>query len=81
MLNAYLTPSSLPFQSGTNFTKSSAALSGLSITSFMPRIAAFTNFWIISGFSLIIWSEAAMPCAICGKNSSVGITFTFTPAA
>ena len=49
--------------------------------SFMPRNAACTNLRIISGFSLIISSDTAMPCAMCGKNSSVGITFTLTPVA
>ena len=49
--------------------------------SFMPRSAARTNLRIISGFCLMMSSEAAIPCAMCGKNVSVGITLTFTPAA
>ena len=48
--------------------------------SFMPRSEARTNLRIMSGFCLMMSSEAAMPCAICGKKSSVGITRTFTPA-
>ena len=29
----------------------------------------------------MIWSDAAIACAMCGKKSSVGMTSTFTPAA
>ena len=49
--------------------------------SFMPRSAARTNLRIISGFCLIMSSDTAMPCAMCGKYCSVGMTFTFTPVA
>ena len=65
--------SSLPFHSGTNDTNSSAALSGSSMMSFMPRSAAWTNFRIISGFCLMMSSEAAIACAMCGKKVSVGM--------
>ena len=49
--------------------------------SFMPRSAALTNLPTSSGLSLMTWSDTPMACAMCGKNSSVGMTFTFTPAA
>ena len=49
--------------------------------SFMPCSAALTKARTMSGLSLMIWSDAAMACAMCGKNSSVGITLMATPAA
>src|SRR5262245_31282197 len=72
---------SLPFHSGTKLTKASAAWLGSSMMSFFPRSAALTNLLTSSGFSLSTWSETPIACAMCGKNSSLGMTFTFTPAA